>query len=219
METDKIELKTLLISLGTLIGVEFLARVVISKGLYHSMVFLGVLRLVETILVLLTVSFWGKGISSIGLTPQRIGVGFKRGLIWSAGFGAIAAIPFVVLFIAGIDPLALVRVRLPSGSDDIIIYVLVGGIVGPVAEEVFFRGLIYGFLRRWGAVVAVTVSTLIFVLAHPSAFSGIPFTQAVGGILFAVAYEKEQNLATPITIHVLGNMAIFALSWVFVTSQ
>ena len=106
-----------------------------------------------------------------------------------------------------------------SSKSVIIIYLLVGGIVGPLAEEVFFRGLIYGFLRRWGAVVAVTVSTLIFVLAHPSAFSGIPFTQAVGGILFAMAYEKEQNLVAPITIHGLGNLAIFALSWVFATPQ
>jgi membrane protease YdiL (CAAX protease family) len=34
----------------------------------------------------------------------------------------------------------------------------------------------------------------------------------VGGIVFAVAYEVEGSLMVPITIHVLGNMAIFALS-------
>jgi hypothetical protein len=36
----------------------------------------------------------------------------------------------------------------------------------------------------------------------------------VGGIVFAVAYELEGNLMVPITIHVLGNTAIFALSLV-----
>jgi membrane protease YdiL (CAAX protease family) len=34
----------------------------------------------------------------------------------------------------------------------------------------------------------------------------------VGGIVFAIAYEKEKNLMVPITIHCLGNLAIFSLS-------
>jgi len=215
MEANKIELKTLLISLGTVIGVEFVARGVISKGLYNQMIALGGLRLVEIGLILLIVSFWGKGISSVGLSPRTMRLGLKRGLIWSAGFGAITALAFIVLFLAGIDPLALVHVQLPLGSHEIIIFFLVGGIVGPVTEEVFFRGVLYGFLRRWGVIAAVTLSTLIFVLAHPSVFSGIPLPQVVGGILFALAYEKEGNLMAPITIHVLGNIAIFALSLIF----
>ena len=215
MEANKIELKTLLISLGTVIGVEFVARVVISMGLYNQMIALGGLRFVEIGLILLIASVWGKGISSVGLSPRTMRLGLKRGLIWSAGFGAITALAFIVLFLAGIDPLALVHVRLPLGSHEIIIFFLVGGIVGPVAEEVFFRGVLYGFLRRWGVIAAVTLSTLIFVLAHPSVFSGIPLPQVVGGILFALAYEKEGNLMAPITIHVLGNIAIFALSLIF----
>ena len=215
MEAKKVELKTFLISLGAVLGVEFLAKAMISTGLYHSMIFLGVLRLVETVMVLLIVSFRGKGVSSIGLSPQTLGSGLRRGLIWSACFGAITALAFVALFLVGIDPLGIIRVRLPSGSREMIIYFMVGGIVGPVAEEVFFRGVLYGFLRRWGVILAVTVSTLVFVLVHPSAFHGIPLTQAVGGILFALTYEKERNLMAPITLHVLGNSAIFALSLIF----
>jgi len=215
MEARKVELKTLLISLGVILGVEFLAKAMISTGLYHSMIFLGTLRLVETVLILLIVSVRGKGVSSIGLSPKTLVSGLKGGLIWSACFGAITALAFVVLFFAGIDPLGIIRVRLPSGSREIIIYFLVGGIVGPVAEELVFRGVLYGFLRRWGVVLAVTVSTVVFVLIHPSAFHGIPMTQAVGGILFALAYEKERNLMAPITLHVLGNSAIFVLSLIF----
>jgi hypothetical protein len=40
----------------------------------------------------------------------------------------------------------------------------------------------------------------------------LPITQLIGGILFAVAYEIEKNLLVPITIHCLGNLAIFILS-------
>jgi len=84
---------------------------------------------------------------------------------------------------------------------------------GPVAEEIFFRGILYGFFRRWGAVAAVVLSTVIFVLAHPI-FPGIPLPQVVGGVVFAVAYEVEGSLMVPITIHALGNMAIFLLCWI-----
>jgi len=51
----------------------------------------------------------------------------------------------------------------------------------------------------------------VFVLAHPI-FPGIPLAQVVGGIVFAVAYEMEGSLMIPITIHILGNLAIFTLS-------
>jgi membrane protease YdiL (CAAX protease family) len=36
--------------------------------------------------------------------------------------------------------------------------------------------------------------------------------QIIGGIVFALAYEASGNLLVPITIHVLGNLAIFTLS-------
>ena len=58
---------------------------------------------------------------------------------------------------------------------------------------------------------ALVLSTLIFVLLHPT-ISGFPLPQVVGGLVFAVAYEVEGNLLVPITIHALGNMAIFALA-------
>ena len=115
------------------------------------------------------------------------------------------------LFTFGINPVALVHTRLPAGQGEIILFFLVGGIVSPVAEEVFFRGVIYGFFRRWGVFVAITLSTLAFVLVHPAG-AGIPLPQITGGVLFAVAYEKEENLFVPITIHILGNIAIFSLS-------
>ncbi len=215
MEANKIQIKTLLISLGTIIGVEFVARVLISEDPHHPMIALGALRLVETILIFLIVSVWGNGISSMGLSWRTMGRGLKRGFVWSVAFGVLTATGFAVLFLAGIDPLALVSVRLPLSPYQIIVYFLVGGIVGPIAEEALFRGVLYGFLRRWGMIIAMTVSTLIFVMAHPSALHGIPLTQAVGGILFALAYEKEGNLLVPITIHGLGKIAIFALSLIF----
>jgi membrane protease YdiL (CAAX protease family) len=48
---------------------------------------------------------------------------------------------------------------------------------------------------------------------YPTSGTAIPITQLIGGILFAVAYEIEKNLLVPITIHFMGNLAIFTLSF------
>ena len=73
-----------------------------------------------------------------------------------------------------------------------------------------YQGLHAG---RWGIPFAVLLSTLLFVMPHaPSFGSAIPITQLIGGILFAVSYEVEKNLLVPITIHCLGNLAIFTLA-------
>jgi hypothetical protein len=90
---------------------------------------------------------------------------------------------------------------------------LVGGVIGPVAEEIFFRGIIFGFCRRWGFYAALLISTAFFVWPH---FDGrhLPLTQIVGGIVFTIAYEKEKKMMVPVTIHCLGNMAIFSLAFI-----
>jgi len=44
---------------------------------------------------------------------------------------------------------------------------LLVAVIAPICEEVVYRGLLWGALeQRWGRVTAVTVSTLVFALAH-----------------------------------------------------
>jgi membrane protease YdiL (CAAX protease family) len=213
METKSIEIKVFLLTLGAIILVEGAARLLISRGLYDSMIVLGVTRVLETGIIVSCVLLWGKGLPSIGLARARIAHGIRRGLIWSAGFALVVALASAVLYLAGIDLLILLKVPLPGRLSQILIFLLIGGIVGPIAEELFFRGILYGFLRRWGIVVAIVVSTGLFVLAHPIS-QGFPLPQAAGGIVFALAYEIEGSLMTPMVIHVLGNLALYGLSFV-----
>ena len=214
METGKIKIKTVLVSLALVIAIEVAVVFAVSGGADNLLLILGVARLLETIFIVLAVLILEGGVSSIGLSISGVTFGLKRGVIWSAGFGIIVLFVSVVLFVFGINPIALIHTRLPAGQGEIALFFLVGGIISPVAEEVFFRGVIYGFFRRWGVFVAVTLSTLAFVLVHPAG-AGIPLPQITGGVLFAVAYEKERNLLVSITIHILGNMAIFGLSLMF----
>ena len=211
MEANRIEIKTLIISLAAVLSVEAAAGAFITSCPLNSTFVLGLVRLIEIALLVGAAVLWGNGLPSVGLARSSAVHGFVRGLLWSAGFGMSALIAYLILYAVGIDPLPLIQTNMPKGPCEITLFFMVGGVVGPVAEEVFFRGFLYGFFRRWGIFVALTLSTLVFVLAHP-VFPAIPITHVVGGIVFAMAYEIEGSLLAPLSIHVLGNTAIFTLS-------
>ena len=211
MDAAGINLKVTVRSVLAVAAVEVGTSLLIAEGLSHPLILLGAARLLEILLIILAVRLGGAGMGSVGLSALGISYGLERGLVWSAGLGLGAACAWLILLIAGIQPLRLIRAHLPVGGSDVILVFVVGGLLGPVAEELFFRGVLYGFLRRWGAPAAILLSSLLFVLSHPTS-AGIRLTQAVGGVIFAVAYEVERSLLVPITIHVLGNLAIFSLS-------
>jgi membrane protease YdiL (CAAX protease family) len=173
---------------------------------------LGIVRCLEALSLLFIADRFERNPNAIGLSGSQILPGFLRGLIWSVCFGIAAAFLFLGLFAAGINPLNLVDTPLPSAPLQIFMFFLVGGVIGPIGEEIFFRGIIFGFFRRWGVYAAILISTALFVLPHYDGHH-LPLTQIVGGIVFAIAYEREKNLMVPVTIHCLGNIAIFSLTF------
>jgi uncharacterized protein len=213
MEANRITVASLIVSVGVILCIEVAASVAAARIPVNPMVLLGMIRVLEIALLVSAAFIYGSGLSSVGLARSSAFHGFARGLLWSAGFGMSALVVYVILYVFGINGLTLIHTPLPKSPGTIGLLFLVGGVVGPAAEEIFFRGILYGFFRRWGAFVALTMSTLIFVLAHPG-FPLIPVTQVAGGIVFAMAYEIEGSLMAPLTIHVLGNTAIFVLSWI-----
>ncbi|WP_372683191.1 lysostaphin resistance A-like protein [Desulfosarcina sp.] len=166
-------------------------------------------RTAQILVVIILSVVQADGLQTLGLDRRTLRSGFRKGLVWSAGFAAAAGLLFMGLFMAGLDPFTLVRSPLPQGTVQRVLFFLVGGIVAPVAEEIVFRGLIFGYLRRWGVPAAVLISTVLFAALHLPA---VPITQIVGGLVFAVAYHTGRSLMVPIVIHVLGNLAIFTLS-------
>ena len=84
------------------------------------------------------------------------------------------------------------------------ILLLLAVVAGPVAEEIFFRGLLYGWLRqRVGVRNGLVVSALFFALLHMDAVAFFPILGL--GLLFGWVYERSGSLAAPVAIHIFHN--------------
>lgn len=212
MDTKTIRGLTLALATGVILLSETAFRIGWEALPLPPLAGLCLTRLIQIIAILAIVFFCEHGIKPLGLTGSAAIRGLIRGMIWSLAFGAIALFGMLVVYLAGIDPLAFLRTRLPETMPDRVYFFLAGGVMAPLAEELFFRGLVFGYLRRWGFISALLMSTGIFVLAH--SFSGFPLVQLVGGLVFGVCYEKERSLWVPIIIHAAGNITLFTISLV-----
>ena len=81
---------------------------------------------------------------------------------------------------------------------------VLGGFVVPFAEELFFRGVLYQWLRnKAGVWVGIFGSSLVFGLLHGEAsVAGATF---VMGIVLAWVFERSNSLWPSVTIHIVNN--------------
>lgn len=89
-----------------------------------------------------------------------------------------------------------------------------GALVGPVAEEVLFRGFLQPALRDiMGNVKAILLTSFLFAMVH---FNAYIFLQIfILGLLLGYLYEKTGTLVAPITVHVLHNsVSLCVLLWI-----
>lgn len=88
---------------------------------------------------------------------------------------------------------------------------LVTGLV-PVAEEVFFRGLVYRVARRaLRPAQAAVLTGLLFAAVHLQVTNFLPI--AVLGWAFAVAVERTGNLATSVAMHSVNNLVALVAAY------
>lgn len=77
-------------------------------------------------------------------------------------------------------------------------------IMAPLMEELLFRGLFFGTLRKYFSFTfSAIVSGLIFSALHEHFLSFIPIT--ILALFFSHFYEKTRNLAYPIILHAMYN--------------
>jgi uncharacterized protein len=94
------------------------------------------------------------------------------------------------------------------GSHGVLVASLLGTVVfAPVLEEIVFRGLLYGTLRRWvGWPAAAVLSAAVFAAAHGYGVAGFGSVFA-SGVLWAIAYEKTRSLLPGMAAHAANNVS------------
>lgn len=92
----------------------------------------------------------------------------------------------------------------PLTNAQIIWIVLLVCVLVPIGEEVFFRGFVYGTLRRWGIPAATVLSALFFGAVHQQIVHFLPI--AVLGVILAVLYERTGSLIPAIVVHAVNNL-------------
>ena len=93
---------------------------------------------------------------------------------------------------------------LPGGWQ--VLVVLTAALLAPMAEEVFFRGLMQSMIRRYTRLpwVAILISAAIFAFVHLPYWHHMPALFLLA-IALGYNYERSGRLWAPILLHILFN--------------
>jgi len=155
-----------------------------------------------------------------GQSAKALGLDFSHWLRdITVGFSTYCSIlpAFLLLLLAlvvGADwlgykppPHPLVEVLSESrqdGHSTVIFSFVLASLVGPVIEEIFFRGFCYPLLRRhWGVFWSLVVTSAVFAAVHQSGFAFLPVF--VLGMILAYLYERRRSLLPSIVLHITHN--------------
>jgi hypothetical protein len=152
----------------------------------------------------------GLGWSSVGLRPFNV----LRGVGLGCAAWALAMAGTVLWsLVLGLFNLRAQPDMLPlfgGGVSGLLAALLTGGLVGPFAEEVFFRGYLFAGTRQYlGTKWALLLNGLIFALIHilPTSYPPIFLL----GVLFAGLLHLTGSLWPAILVHSFINSLSFLL--------
>jgi len=169
------------------------------------------------------VAFWPRLRGAAAGWTGRL-AGLHRGQGWVVESllglaGYVAAIPLIVIAfygyhiltrVLGIDPESAGHPYVPellgaSSALQVGVLFLMAVGIAPMVEELLFRGIFYGALRRaWGPVPAACVVSFVFALLHPQGLLGLPLLFTLG-LVFAMLREWRGSLVAPVVAHALVN--------------
>lgn len=144
----------------------------------------------------------------IRFTPGDIGIGLAAGLLVQI-LVALMYLPFSELNSELSAPARSLTEQAPGDGALILLTVLV--VVGaPFIEELFFRGVLLGALRRFGAAIAVLGSAVAFSLVHFGQLLAMPAFVLLGVVLGTLAVRRGR-LGAAIVTHATFNAITMAV--------
>jgi CAAX protease family protein len=148
-------------------------------------------------------------------------LGFRAGrLTYDLGLGLLLGVTVLVvsaaiqsaLQAAGVRQTQLLDLQCIRGFslDGFLAIVLAGGLLAPVAEELYFRGFIFrGYLLTRGRLVGYVMTSILFAALHLNLPALLPIL--VLSLLFCYAYERTGSIVPSIVGHALNNTAAFCI--------
>lgn len=180
---------------------------------------IALLDVVLVFTVLVVIARKGAGLANLGFRAPRGSWPRMLGYVIIAYFAAIGLVNIygIAIDVFGLDQLEPAQ-QLPEDFYDRDLIVILTGIaivfMAPVAEEIFFRGFIYGGLRRYlNLPIAGLLSGTLFALAHGDPGLVAPFAGV--GLVLAFLYERTGSLYASIGVHFVFNSVSFALLLLF----
>ncbi|BBA79273.1 abortive infection protein [cyanobacterium endosymbiont of Rhopalodia gibberula] len=133
-------------------------------------------------------------------------------LAWGVG-GYLVALPLVIIVSlinqqiwdgqGGSNPLLFLALE---AQDTVVlaIFYFTASLLAPFYEEIMFRGFLLPSLTRYIPVwAAITISSLIFALAHLNLSEVLPL--GILGMVLGVVYTRSRNLLSSMLVHSLWN--------------
>ena len=108
---------------------------------------------------------------------------------------------------AGVAPFVIVRLQQDIPPIRTTSIGLAASVAAAVAEELFFRRLVYARLERWGPVAAVVASGALFATVHVPAYGllALPVDLAAG-LVFGWQRWASGTWTAPAATHVAANL-------------
>ena len=161
--------------------------------------------------ILLSLRFRGFKLGSVfGIDKMPVGRSLLLGIsLLISAYPTVFAVGVLTSILLKINPTTDVQevMRIFENATAVtqrIPIILLAVAIAPVAEELAFRGYLYGVIKRFfGAVPALLLSGILFALIHLNLPSFFPLL--VLGWVFALAYELSGSLLVPMTMHALFN--------------
>jgi membrane protease YdiL (CAAX protease family) len=156
------------------------------------------------------------GVRALGLRSRRPVTDALVGAV--VGLGTVALVTFVVFplevlvwnALTGGPPGPIDQLPFDFTAPVIVLGTISVVVISPVAEEIFFRGFLYGSLRgRSGFWASAALSAATFSLFHPP--PQLMVLIFVVGFVLAWLYERRGSLAAPIAAHVAFNLIGYVL--------
>ena len=107
----------------------------------------------------------------------------------------------------GVSAFVIVRLAAPGVPSYSTMFAIAASVVAAGAEEIVFRRGLYGVLERWGPVVAIGVSAVVFALVHVPMYGWtiVPL-DAAAGVVFGWQSWATGTWTAPAVAHGVANV-------------